>query len=150
MAKLLVLNGPNLNMLGRREPQHYGATRLTDIEQHLEESAKKAGHDIECFQSNAEHELVNRIQATMDEDIAFIIINPAAFTHTSVVIRDALSAVDIPFIEVHLSNIHAREPFRRHSYLSDIAVGVICGLGAEGYNLAFQAALKHIGASAKS
>ncbi|MFC1747723.1 type II 3-dehydroquinate dehydratase [Pseudomonadota bacterium] len=150
MAKLLVLNGPNLNMLGRREPQHYGATRLVDIEQHLQESAKTAGHDIECFQSNAEHELVNRIQAAMDEEIAFIIINPAAFTHTSVAMRDALSAVGIPFIEIHLSNVYARESFRRKSYFSDIAVGVISGLGAEGYNLALQAALKHVDASTKA
>ncbi len=147
MAKLLVLNGPNLNLLGKREPQHYGATRLVDIEQNLQKIAQAAGHEIECFQSNAEHELVDRIQATMDEEIAFIVINPAAFTHTSVAIRDALSATGTPFIEVHLSNVYAREAFRRTSYFSDIAVGVISGLGAEGYNLALQAAIKQIDAS---
>jgi len=144
MAKFLLLNGPNLNMLGRREPQHYGAACLTDIEQQLQKNAQKVGHEIDCFQSNAEHLLVGRIQASIDENIEFIIINPAAFTHTSVAMRDALSAVGIPFIEIHLSNIYARESFRRNSYFSDLAVGVISGLGAEGYNLALQAAIKHI------
>ncbi len=144
MAKLLLLNGPNLNLLGRREPQHYGATRLTDIEQQLQKNAKNAGHELHCFQSNAEHQLVERIQASMDEDIEFIIINPAAFTHTSVAIRDALNATDTPFIEIHLSNIYARESFRHKSYFSDLAVGVISGLGANGYHLALQAAINHI------
>jgi len=143
MAKFLVLNGPNLNLLGSREPKHYGATRLADIEQQLEKSAKQAGHELACFQSNAEHELINRIQAAAAEKIDFIIINPAAFTHTSVAIRDALSAVAIPFIEIHLSNIYAREEFRRHSYFSDVAVGVISGLGAQGYTLALLAAINH-------
>ena len=144
MAKFLVLNGPNLNLLGSREPKHYGATRLADIEQQLQESAHSAGHELTCFQSNAEHELVNRIQAAAAEKIDFIIINPAAFTHTSVAMRDALSAVAIPFIEIHLSNIYAREEFRRHSYFSDIAVGVISGLGAQGYTLALSAAINHL------
>jgi len=142
MAKILVLHGPNLNLLGTREPEHYGANTLTHIENNLESYAATAGHQLENFQSNAEHELVEKIHAARS-NIDFIIINPAAFTHTSVAIRDALSAVEIPFIEVHLSNVHARETFRHHSYLSDIAVGVICGLGAQGYELALQAAIKH-------
>lgn len=150
MAKFLLLNGPNLNLLGSREPKHYGATRLADIEQQLQESARSAGHELGCFQSNAEHELVNRIQAAAGEGVDFIIINPAAFTHTSVAMRDALSAAAIPFIEIHLSNIHAREEFRRHSYFSDVAVGVICGLGAQGYSLALQAAIHHLAKSPKS
>jgi 3-dehydroquinate dehydratase-2 len=144
MAKFLVLNGPNLNLLGSREPKHYGATRLADIEQQLQETAQKSGHELACFQSNAEHELVNRIQAAAAEKIDFIIINPAAFTHTSVAMRDALSAVAIPFIEIHLSNIYAREEFRRHSYFSDVAVGVISGLGAQGYTLALSAAINYL------
>jgi len=143
MAKFLLLNGPNLNLLGSREPKHYGATRLVDIEQQLHKSAQAAGHELACFQSNAEHELVNRIQAAAGT-IDFIIINPAAFTHTSVAMRDALSAVAIPFIEIHLSNIYAREEFRRHSYFSDVAVGVISGLGAQGYTLALSAAINYL------
>lgn len=143
MAKLLVLNGPNLNLLGSREPKHYGASTLAEIERELQKSAAAAGHELTCFQSNAEFELINRIQAAAGQ-IDFIIINPAAFTHTSVAMRDALSAVAIPFIEVHLSNIHAREAFRRHSYFSDVAAGVICGLGAQGYSLALQAAINHL------
>jgi 3-dehydroquinate dehydratase-2 len=142
MAKILVLHGPNLNLLGTREPKHYGADTLPDIAQSLQQQAETEGYQLESFQSNAEHELVDKIHAARSST-DFIIINPAAFTHTSVAIRDALSAVEIPFIEVHLSNVHARESFRHHSYLSDIALGVICGLGAQGYQLALQAAIKH-------
>jgi len=145
MAKILVLHGPNLNLLGTREPEHYGADTLVDIAKRLKVQATEndANHQLESFQSNAEHELVDKIHAARTNNTDFIIINPAAFTHTSVAIRDALSAVEIPFIEVHLSNVHAREKFRHHSYFSDIAVGVICGLGAQGYELALQAAIKH-------
>jgi 3-dehydroquinate dehydratase-2 len=144
MAKLLVLNGPNLNLLGIREPGHYGSDSLEQINQRLTEQAQSDGHQLECFQSNAEHELVEHIHSAHDEGVAFIIINPAAFTHTSVAIRDALAGVDIPFIEVHLSNVHAREDFRRHSYFSDIASGVISGLGAHGYELALAAAMRRL------
>ena len=144
MAELLVINGPNLNLLGTREPEVYGQVGLDEINQRLEKSATAAGHTISFFQSNAEHELIDRVQAAMDEKVGFIILNPAAFTHTSVALRDALAATSIPFIEVHLSNIFAREPFRRHSHFSDIAVGVISGLGAHGYELALQAALEHL------
>ena len=144
MAALLLLNGPNLNLLGSREPAHYGTTNLASIEQQLQNEAQQAGHQLNCFQSNAEHELVERIQAADKEGVEFIIINPAAFTHTSVAMRDAISAVEIPFIEIHLSNIYAREDFRHKSYFSDLAVGIICGLGAQGYSLALQAAIKHI------
>lgn len=144
MASILVLHGPNLNLLGTREPGVYGATTLEQINQHLREQATAAGHHLLSLQSNAEHELIERIHAARDEAIDFILINPAAFTHTSVAIRDALLAVSIPFIEVHLSNVYKREPFRRHSYLSDIAEGVICGLGAKGYDLALQAAVHRI------
>ncbi len=144
MAELLVINGPNLNLLGTREPEVYGHVGLDEINQRLEKSATTAGHTISFFQSNAEHELVDRVQAAMDEKVDFIILNPAAFTHTSVALRDALTATSIPFIEVHLSNIFAREPFRRHSHFSDIAVGVISGLGAHSYELALQAALAHL------
>jgi len=145
MAKILVLNGPNLNLLGTREPKHYGKTALGDINQNLSTLASKAGHELESYQSNAEHELVNRIHQAATDGVAFIIINPAAFTHTSVAIRDALSGVSIPFIEVHLSNIYAREDFRHQSYFSDIAIGVISGLGAQGYELALEAAIKSLG-----
>lgn len=144
MATLLVLNGPNLNLLGMREPQHYGRTGLADINARLEQLASAAGHRLTAFQSNAEHELIERIHAAYQEPVDFIIINPAAFTHTSVALRDALAAVNIPYIEVHLSNVYAREPFRHHSYFSDRAVGVISGLGALGYELALQAALQHL------
>ena len=144
MANFLVLNGPNLNLLGTREPKHYGATRLADIESELVQIAKQAGHTLNCFQSNAEHALVDRIHAALDEKVDFILINPAAFTHTSIVIRDALSAVNIPFIEIHLSNIYARESFRHTSYFSDLAQGVISGLGPKGYELALQAAIDQI------
>ncbi len=143
MAKFLVLHGPNLNLLGTREPEHYGADTLADIADRLTAQANKQDHQLESFQSNAEHDLVDKIQDARTNGTDFIIINPAAFTHTSVAIRDALSAVAIPFIEVHLSNVHARESFRKQSYFSDIAVGVICGLGAQSYELALQAAIKH-------
>ena len=143
MAKFLVLHGPNLNLLGTREPDHYGADTLADIENRLQSLATDNGHQLESFQSNAEHDLVNKVQAAQSNNTDFIVINPAAFTHTSVALRDALSAVDVPFIEVHLSNVHARESFRHQSHFSDIAVGVICGLGSQGYELALQAAIKH-------
>lgn len=142
MAKYLVLHGPNLNLLGTREPEIYGAETLPDIVENLTLYANNEGHELESFQSNAEHDLINKIQAARTNNTDFIIINPAAFTHTSVAIRDALAAIDIPFIEVHLSNVQSRETFRHHSYLSDIAFGVICGLGSQGYELALQAAIK--------
>ena len=144
MASILILHGPNLNRLGSREPGVYGATTLEQINQHLRELASQRGHHLLSLQSNAEHELIERIHAAGDEAIDFIIINPAAFTHTSVAIRDALLAVSIPFIEVHLSNVYKRESFRHHSYFSDVAEGVICGLGALGYELALQAAIEKI------
>lgn len=140
--RILVLHGPNLNLLGVREPEIYGRTTLSDIHARLEARARAAGVRLESFQSNHEGELVDRIQAAMEEGVDFILINPGAYTHTSVALRDALAAVSIPFIEVHLSNIHAREPFRHHSYLSDRAVGVICGLGAYGYEAALEYALR--------
>ncbi len=140
MATILVLHGPNLNLLGTREPEIYGATTLADINASLTSLAKAQGHHLQALQSNAEYELIDRIHDAKAEGVNFIIINPAAFTHTSVALRDALSGVSIPFIEVHLSNVHAREAFRQHSYFSDIAVGVICGLGAQGYELALAAA----------
>ena len=139
---LHIVNGPNLNLLGQREPDVYGSTTLEDINQALQQGATDAGHHLLAMQSNAEYELVERIQDARQEGVNFIIINPAAFTHTSVALRDALMAVEIPFIEVHLSNIHRREEFRRHSYFSDIAEGVICGLGAGGYRHALNAALE--------
>lgn len=145
MTDVLVLNGPNLNLLGDREPERYGSQSLPEIVARLERQAAAAGARLAAFQSNAEHELVERIQQAGHDGTAFIVINPAAYTHTSVAIRDALLAVGIPFIEVHLSNVHGREPFRRHSYLSDIAVGVIAGLGPLGYELALTAALRHVG-----
>ena len=144
MAKLLVLNGPNLNLLGTREPEVYGHTTLAEISADLAERATAAGHNLESFQSNAEHVLVERVQAARDDGTAFILINPAAFTHTSVALRDALAAVAIPFIEVHLSNPHAREPFRRTSYFSDLAVGVVAGFGALSYELALAAAIQRL------
>ena len=141
MAKLLLLNGPNLNLLGTREPGVYGSITLAAIEQRCVELARELGpHELACFQSNAEHALIERIHAARQDGVAFIVINPAAFTHTSVALRDALLGVSIPFIELHLSNVFAREPFRHHSYLSDIAVGIISGLGAHGYELAVRAA----------
>jgi 3-dehydroquinate dehydratase-2 len=144
MATILVLHGPNLNLLGEREPEVYGSTTLSDINQALQLQAQAAGHHLLAVQSNAEYELVERIQDARNEGINFIIINPAAFTHTSVSIRDALTAVAIPFIEVHLSNIHRREEFRQLSYFSDVAEGVICGLGAQGYELALSAAIQNL------
>ena len=144
MAKLLVLHGPNLNLLGTREPEVYGRTTLADIDADLARRAAQAGHALETLQSNAEHVLVDRVQAARQDGTGFILINPAAFTHTSVALRDALAAVAIPFVEVHLSNPHAREPFRRQSYFSDLAVGVVCGFGALGYGLALVAAIRHL------
>jgi len=143
MANILVLHGPNLNLLGTREPEIYGATTLADIDVALIEQAKAAGHKLTTLQSNAEHELVTAIQGAVNK-IDYIIINPAAFTHTSVAMRDALAAVNIPFIEVHLSNVHAREDFRHHSYFSDLAQGVISGLGATGYSLALTSAMQSL------
>ena len=139
--KILVLHGPNLNLLGIREPEHYGRQTLADIDTALKEHGEAADVVVETFQSNAEHELIDRIHAARDQSVGFIIINPAACTHTSVALRDALAAVAIPFIEVHLSNVHARESFRQHSYFSDLAVGVISGLGAMGYLFALGYAL---------
>jgi len=140
MAKILVLNGPNLNLLGTREPEYYGNKKLANIMSDVQILASSLNHDISHLQSNVEHELVERIHQAQDDGTAFIIINPAAFTHTSVAIRDALSGVKIPFIELHLSNVHAREEFRKQSYFSDIAIGVISGLGPAGYELALRAA----------
>lgn len=144
MARLLLLNGPNLNLLGSREPQLYGSATLADIERRAAAVAQEYGHELVAFQSNAEHELIDRIHAAPREGIAFAIFNPGAFTHTSIALRDALLGVGLPFIEVHLSNTHAREPFRRHSYFSDIAVGSIFGLGALGYELAVRAAAERL------
>ncbi len=147
MAKLLILNGPNLNLLGVREPDKYGRTTLEDIVDQLSAQAAEAGHALDHLQSNAEAALIERIHAARTDGTAFIIINPAAFTHTSVALRDALLAVGLPFIEIHLSNVYARETFRQHSYFSDIAVGVIAGLGAQGYELALRAALARLPAT---
>lgn len=144
MATILTLHGPNLNMLGSREPEIYGHQTLDDINQRLQEICVGKGHHFLCLQSNAEYELVERIQDAGREGINFIIFNPAAFTHTSVALRDALLSVGIPFIEIHLSNLHRREPFRHRSYFSDIAEGVICGLGPIGYELALTAALSKL------
>lgn len=147
MAQLLLLNGPNLNLLGRREPARYGRVSLDQIVSRLADRAQQAGHVLEAFQSNAEGEVIDRVQQILDDGTDFILINPGALTHTSIGLRDALLAVDRPFIEIHLTNIHAREPFRRHSYLSDVAVGVICGLGDVGYDLALEAALRSLSSS---
>ena len=144
MATILVLHGPNLNLLGSREPDVYGRTTLDDINQQLTERCIAAGHHLLALQSNAEYELIERIHDARNEGVEFILINPAAFTHTSVALRDALLAVAIPFIEVHLSNVQSRETFRSHSYFSDIAAGVICGFGAQSYELALSAALTHL------
>jgi 3-dehydroquinate dehydratase-2 len=144
MAKILVLNGPNLNLLGQREPEVYGHDTLASIEQGLVLQAQVAGHQLLTLQSNAEHVLVDRIHLASSQGTAFIIINPGAFTHTSIAIRDALLGVAIPFIEVHLSNVYSREAFRQRSYLSDVAIGVVTGLGAQGYGLALQAAMARI------
>lgn len=144
MPDLLIINGPNLNLLGTREPEHYGSDTLEKINDGLSKTAALNDLSIDFVQSNAESALIDQVHAAAKHDVRFIIINPAAFTHTSVALRDALSGVAIPFIEVHLSNVHAREAFREHSYFSDIAVGVISGLGAQGYELALQAALEYL------
>jgi 3-dehydroquinate dehydratase-2 len=140
MARILVLHGPNLNLLGSREPEVYGTDTLADINARLQAVAAEIGHDLECLQSNAEHELVDAVHAAKAGQVGFIVINPGAFTHTSIALRDAFLGVEIPFIEIHLSNVHAREEFRQISYLSDIAVAVITGLGAQGYEFAVRAA----------
>ena len=139
MSTILILNGPNLNLLGTREPDKYGLETLEQINQQLTDAASDVGYSTNCFQSNAEHDLIQRIHDAKQEGVDYIIFNPGAFTHTSVAIRDALLGVAIPFIEVHLSNVHAREEFRRHSYFSDIADGVVCGFGTNSYSLALQA-----------
>ncbi|MEJ2360913.1 MAG: type II 3-dehydroquinate dehydratase [Gammaproteobacteria bacterium] len=144
MANILVIHGPNLNLLGTREPEHYGDTTLQQINDRLIAIAGDAGHNLHCIQSNAEHELVDSIHQAGRDGVAMILMNPAGFTHTSVALRDALAAVRIPFIEIHLSNVHAREEFRRHSYFSDLAIGVISGLGPIGYELGLQAALSRL------
>ena len=143
MKNILVLHGPNLNLLGTREPDVYGRVTLKEINERLINLAGKSGANLFCFQSNSEAELVGRVQQARDDETQFIVINPAAFTHTSVALRDALAAVAIPFIEVHISNVFAREPFRKDSYFSDLAIGVISGLGATGYEFAVQYALSH-------
>jgi len=144
MASILVIHGPNLNLLGTREPEHYGKTSLKQIDAKLGAHANAAGHQLHSLQSNAEHVLVDAVHQAGNDGVAMIIINPAAFTHTSVALRDALAAVKIPFIEVHLSNVHAREDFRQRSYFSDLAIGVISGLGPMGYELALQAAISRL------
>jgi 3-dehydroquinate dehydratase-2 len=144
MSSLVLINGPNLNLLGSREPEVYGATTLADIEARAQTVASELGHDLACYQSNAEHELIDRVQQAQRDGVDFIILNPGAFTHTSVALRDALLAVDIPFIEIHLSNTFAREEFRHNSYFSDIATACLFGFGAYGYELALQAANRHL------
>ncbi|GJM09289.1 MAG: 3-dehydroquinate dehydratase [Lysobacteraceae bacterium] len=142
--KVLILNGPNLDRLGTREPDHYGSESLQVIIERLQTIADQSSVGMDHFQTNAEHRLIERIHAAAEDGTSFIVINPAAWTHTSVALRDALAASAIPFIEIHLSNIHQREPFRRHSYFSDLAVGVVCGLGAQGYELALSAAIRYL------
>jgi len=142
VARILLLNGPNLNLLGTREPERYGYETLPDIVTRLEQMTADAGHTLDHFQSNAEHELIERIHAARDDGTACILFNPGAFTHTSIALRDALLAAAVPFIEVHLSNVHAREEYRQRSYFADIALGTIAGLGAHGYELALQAAMR--------
>jgi len=149
MASILVLHGPNLNLLGTREPEVYGRDTLDEIDVQLAARAAEAGHALSSFQSNAEHALVERVQATRTDGTAIVLINPAAYTHTSVALRDAFAAVRTPFIEVHLSNPHAREPFRHHSYLSDLALGVVCGFGAQSYRLALDAAIARLDAAGR-
>ena len=143
MAKLLVLHGPNLNLLGTREPEVYGTDTLEDINRRLQVQVEASGHEFEAFQSNAEHELIDKIHEAKGS-VSFIVINPGAYTHTSIALRDAFLGVSIPFIEIHLSNVHSREDFRQQSFLSDIAQGVITGLGSQGYEMAVEAALKKI------
>ncbi|MBI2802380.1 MAG: type II 3-dehydroquinate dehydratase [Gammaproteobacteria bacterium] len=144
MAQLLLINGPNLNLLGEREPDRYGQLTLAAIEAAAVAQAAGLGHTLACYQSNAEHALIDRIHAAKAEQVVFIVINPGAYTHTSIALRDALLGVAIPFIEVHLSNVHAREPFRQHSYLADVALGTIAGFGAHSYGLAIAAAAHHL------
>ena len=144
MPTILVLNGPNLNLLGSREPEIYGKDTLADINKQLEATAKSHGYDLDALQSNSEAELIERIHSTAQDDTAILLFNPGAFTHTSIALRDALLGVQLPFIELHLSNVHARETFRQHSYLSDIAIGVITGFGAKSYYLALDAAINHL------
>ena len=144
MSKVLLINGPNLNLLGTREPERYGSATLAQIEGECRQRALELGLELACFQSNAEGALIDRVQQAGRENVDFIVINPGAYTHTSIALRDALLAVGLPFAEVHLSNIHAREPFRQHSYLSDVAHGVIIGFGALGYQLALEAAAQAI------
>jgi 3-dehydroquinate dehydratase-2 len=148
--RILVLHGPNLNLLGSREPQVYGATTLDQINADLLQIAADAGAELHTFQSNHEGALIDRVQAARSDGTAFIVVNPGGLTHTSVALRDAFAAVALPFIEVHLSNIHRREPFRQHSYFSDLALGVICGLGADGYRLALRHALQHAGGAGQA
>ena len=144
MPRILVLHGPNLNLLGQRETQHYGTDTLESIDRRLVERGKRDGVEVTTFQSNSESALIERVHAAKSDETAYILINPAGYTHTSVALRDALAAAAIPFIEVHLSNVHAREPFRQHSYFSDLARGVVCGLGPQGYELALEAALRAV------
>ena len=144
MPKILVLHGPNLNLLGQRETQHYGTDTLEAIDRRLVDRGKRDGVEVATFQSNSESALIERVHAAKSDETAYILINPAGYTHTSVALRDALAAAAIPFIEVHLSNVHAREPFRQHSYFSDLARGVVCGLGPQGYELALEAALRAV------
>ena len=141
--RILLLNGPNLNMLGAREPKHYGSISLASIEEKIQTLASQHNVKVECFQANSEEKLINKIHESFKQ-VDFILINPAAYTHTSVALRDALLAVSIPFVEIHLSNVHKREPFRHHSYFSDVAEGVICGLGAKGYEFAFLFAIDYL------
>lgn len=148
MPRILLINGPNLNLLGTREPATYGSATLADIEARLAGLARARGAQLATFQSNAEHELIGRVQSLAQDPVDFVLLNPGAFTHTSIALRDALLAVRVPFIEVHLSNVHAREEFRRHSYFSDIAAGCIVGLGPKGYELALEAALDRLAAAA--
>lgn len=144
MAQLLALHGPNLNLLGVREPEVYGHQTLADIDAQLQAQAEAAGHQLECGQFNAEHLLLERIHRAREDGTRLILINPGAFTHTSIALRDALAGVAIPFIEIHMSNVHAREPFRHHSYLTDIAIGLICGFGADSYRLGLEAAIRRL------
>ena len=150
MAKCLLINGPNLNLLGTRQPEIYGSQTLADVEIKLTDIAKLAGHELDCFQSNSESALIDRVHRAKTDKVKYILINPAAYTHTSIALRDALLGVEIPFVEIHLSNIHARESFRHHSYLSDIAQGVICGLGTSGYEYGLDFAFKQLTKSEKT
>jgi 3-dehydroquinate dehydratase-2 len=150
MPTVLVIHGPNLNLLGTREPAHYGSVTLAEIDLQLKQQGQDAGIEIEVFQSNSESALIERVHAAPAAGIGYIVINPAAFTHTSVALRDALAAVSIPFIEVHLSNVHAREPFRRQSFFSDLAKGVVSGFGADSYRYALDAAIRHLTSTQKN